>query len=511
VLAAVAADKAAAQLPVRSYAEGISRRFDPAEPEVRYQVTVPEARGAYLVEMRVLGLADSALRLRLPNWAPGAYRITHAWRRLRGFAAHDDAGRPLHVTRPDSLTWLVRTDGRAAVTVRYTVPADSAPNHRHYLGEHAGLLDGPHTFLYLDGRQNLGAHVKLVLPSGWRAGTGLASTPDSTVFFAATYDVLIDSPTLMGRFQRWLFGAAGVPHQVLLANHGRPADFDTSAFVDMVRRITEASLAVFGGRAPYQDYTYIYVVGSGGGLEHLNSTTIGLNAQAMRQDIRSAASITAHEFFHTWNVKRIRPRVLGPFDYTGPQRTTELWVAEGWTSYYGGLIQLRSGVITRDAYRRVIQNLISAHQSNPARNVISPERASWTVWDPPEVNGGYSISFYNQGQQLGLLLDIAMRDSTDNRRGMDDLMRLLFARYAGERGYTGAELRAAVNELTGRDFSAFFGRWVSGAEEIPWNDFLSRIGWRVELSGTPPAAAVSELPDAPPRALAIRQAIMNPR
>lgn len=472
---------AAAQLPVRGYADGFVRKFDPADPAVRYRVAVrDDDRRAYHVEMEIRNVADSALALQLPNWAPGSYRITNAWRRIRGLAATDAAGRPLAVTKPDSLTWTVRTGGAPSVVVRYAVEVGSSPNNRSYLGREAGLIDGPATYLYLAGRQHLPAQVRFALPAGWRIGTGLEASVDSTVYLAPSYDVLIDSPVLVGRIQRWVFTADGTPHQIVIANDGRPVPFDTLAFVDMVRRITETAIAIFG-QAPYRDYTYIFVVGNGGGLEHLNSTTIGVTADSLAVDVRRAASVTAHEFFHTWNVKRIRPAILGPFDYTRPQRTLDLWFAEGNTSYFGGIIQLRAGLITRDGYRGIVRNLISAHHANPARLVVSPERASWTTWDGPEANDGYSISYYDQGQLLGLLLNIAIRDSTENRRSWEDVFRYLFARFAGERGFTPLDLIHSVNAVSGRDFQDFFRKYVSGAAEIPWNDYLERVGWHVEF------------------------------
>jgi predicted metalloprotease with PDZ domain len=487
---------ALAQVPVRSYADGFVKRFSPDDPDVSYTVTVRDGdRNAYHVEVAIRNLRDSTVALRLPNWAPGHYRTTNAWRRIRGFTAADPEGRPLAVTKPDSLTWVVAAGDRRSLLVRYSVAVTAAANNRLFLRQETGLIDGPATFIYLVGRQHLPSHVWLSLPAGWRVGTGLMATPDSTVYFATSYDVLIDSPILVGRFQRWVFTAGRTPHAIVVANDGRPALFDTLAFVDMVRRLTETAIAVFG-QAPYKDYTYIYVVGGGGGLEHLNSTTIGLSAAAMARDVRDAASVTAHEFFHTWNVKRIRPAVLGPFDYTRPQRSLGLWISEGNTSYFGGLIQLRAGLITRDAWRGTFQNLIGQHQANPARLIVSPERASWTTWDPPGVNDGLSISYYDQGQQLGLLLDIAIRDSTDNRRSWDDVFRYLFAHYAGERGFTSEDLLHAVNEVSGSDFQDFFRKYVSGTVEIPWNAFLERMGWHVEFrdSTAPVDRRVSFLP-----------------
>ncbi len=472
---------ARAQIPVRSYADAFVKKFSPADAEVEYTVAVQgDDRTAYHVELAVRNVADSVVALELPNWAPGAYRITNAWRRVQNLAASDSSGTALAVTRPDSLTWLVHGGAARAFTVRYAVEPGATANNRAFLRDQVGLLDGPATFMHLRGGQNLPSHVRFDLPAGWRVGTGLMATPDSTIFFAPSYDVLIDSPVLLGRFQRWVFTAASTPHQVLVANDGEPAAFDTIAFVAMVRRIAATAIGVFG-QAPYKDYSFIFVVGGGGGLEHLNSTTIGLDAGRMADDVKNASGVVAHEFFHAWNVKRIRPAILGPFDYTREQRTLDLWFAEGNTNYYAALINVRSGLITPDQFRTQLGNLIGSHHANPARLLVSPERSSWTTWDSPEVNGGNAISYYDQGELLGLLLDIAIRDSTDNRTSWDDVMRYMFARYAGERGFASEDLLHAVNQVSGHDFEDFWRKYISGTEEIPWNDFLARIGWQVEF------------------------------
>jgi predicted metalloprotease with PDZ domain len=252
-------------------------------------------------------------------------------------------------------------------------------------------------------------------------------------------------------------------------------------FVDMLRRVSETTIAMFGS-APYKDYTYIFVAGRGGGLEHLNSTTIGVTTEVLARNPGGAENVSAHEFFHTWNVKRIRPVELGPFDYERPVRTLNLWVSEGVTDYYTEVILSRSGLSSTGDFSRRMGNAIGNHRGNPARLVVSPERSSWTVWDSPEVNNSYTISYYLQGQLLGFLLDLAIRDSTDNAKSLDDVMRYLFDHHAGERGFTTNELRAAIRSAAGPDFQDFWRRYVSGTTEIPWDDFVKAAGWSVRFS-----------------------------
>jgi predicted metalloprotease with PDZ domain len=264
----------------------------------------------------------------------------------------------------------------------------------------------------------------------------------------------------------------------------------------MLRRIAETAIGIFGN-APYKDYTFIFVGGRGGGLEHLNSTTIGVSADVLAHNPAGAEGVSAHEFFHTWNVKRIRPVELGPFDYERPVRTLNLWVSEGITDYYTEVILARSGLNGAGDFTRRMGDAIANHRGNAARLVVSPERSSWTVWDSPEVNDSYAISYYLQGQLLGFLLDLAIRDSTDNAKSLDDVMRYLFDHHAGERGFTGEDLRSAVRAAAGLNVEEFWRRYVSGTTEIPWDDYLKAGGWSVAFSEQPAAdARIGAIPPA---------------
>ena len=476
---------ASAQSPLATYSDAFIQRYSRTDPKVDYAVTVRnDDRSAYLVEMTIAHPPDPA-RVAIPAWAPGSYRLTHGGRNIADFTAATESGEPLAVTRVDSLTWSIATGAAPRVVVRYSAAVRHAeewarPNNRWFLRETSGLVDGPRTFLYLEGRTLSPSHVTFRLPPGWEIGTGLVPTTDPAVFWAPSYDVLIDSPALVGRFATFRFTAGGVPHRAVVdLNGGRPG-FDTLAFVDMLRRISETAIGIFGS-APYKDYTYIFA-GTGGGLEHLNSTTIGINLGRMAENPHAHQGVTAHEFFHAWNVKRIRPAELGPFDYSRPVRTLNLWISEGITDYYTRLILVRAGLDSVPGFLRGVATAIAAHRRNPGRLTISPERSSWTTWDGPQANGGEAISYYLQGDVLGLLLDVAIRDSTDGRASLDDVMRHLFDHFAGERGFTSEDALNAVNTVSGRDFHDFWRRYVSGTAEIPWDEALRAVGWRVEFT-----------------------------
>jgi len=457
-------------------------------PQLSYSVTVPADRSAYLVELQITRPPRRS-RLVIPNWAPGAYRLMDSWQNIRDVVAVNAAGDSLSIQQDSPISWVIDPNGAARITVRYTAGLRDRdqwrrPNNRWFLRSSSGVVDGPRTFMYLDGWKQSPALVTFQVPAGWRIATGLVPTTiDSTTYAAPNYDVLIDSPVLLGEFLTYRFGAAGTPHRAVVDLGGGRA-YAPGVFVDMLQRISTTAIAIFG-TAPYADYTYIFVGGRGGGLEHLNSTTIGVTTETLARNPRGAETVSAHEFFHAWNVKRIRPVELGPFDYEHEVRTVNLWWSEGVTDYYADVILARAGLDSPDDFARGLATSIGNYRSNPARLLVSPERSSWTVWDSPGVNNSQVISYYLQGELLGFLLDLAIRDSTDNAKSLDDVMRYLLDHYAGERGFTRDELVAAVRSATGRNFEEFWRLFVSGASEIPWDDYLRAAAWKVVFTETP--------------------------
>jgi len=469
-------------------------------PQVFYSVTVPNDRGAYLVEVQVEHPPNPS-RLVIPNWAPGAYRLMDSWQNIRDFGAVTAGGDPLPVHHDSPISWVIDTHGSARITVRYTAGlTDSVawrrPNNRWFLRASSGLIDGPRTFMYLDGWKQAPARLTFQLPQGWRIATGLApANKDSTIFAAPSYDILIDSPVLLGKYLRYSFTAGATPHRAVVDLGGVRAEAPNT-FVDMLRRISTTAIGIFGS-APYHDYTYIFVGGRGGGLEHLNSTTIGVTTETLARNPRGARTVSAHEFFHAWNVKRIRPIELGPFDYEHEVRTVNLWWSEGVTDYYADVVLARSGLETPADFAQGLATSIGNHHGNPARLLVPPERSSWTAWDSPAVNNSYVISYYLQGEVLGFLLDLAIRDSTDNAKSLDDVMRYLLAHYAGEHGFTRDQLVAAVREATGRNFEEFWRLYVTGSAEIPWDDYVRAAGWRVAFTSMPAVdARIGSIPPA---------------
>jgi predicted metalloprotease with PDZ domain len=481
-LVAVAMPLAAQQPAPAGYADAFEGRRPAGAPQVRYAVRVRgDAPAGYDVTMTVRGAPDT-VRITFPAWAPGAYRIANFARNIQQVTMQAGA-RALPVVREDSATWRAVAPGGGEVTIAYRMRFPSAeaaatPNNRSFMTATGGLIDGPQAYAYLPGFTAAPAHVRFDLPRGWRIATGLVPTSDSAVFFAPSYDVLIDSPVLVGRFARWRFAVDGVPHRVAFWLAPRAPAFDTTAFLSTVKRGVTAATAMMRD-IPYREYTFLYVDGVGGGLEHLNSTTIGVSAARLAQDPHAAVGVTVHEFFHLWNVKRLRPEALGPFDYQHAVRSRELWWSEGVTDYFAAELSRRAGLLTEAQALEELKGDMQAYVQNPAVGRLSPERTSETAWDTPAVHDGFSLSYYLQGRLLGEMLELRLREATDLRRGMDDVMRLMYARYAGERGFTGAQLQEAAAEVCGCDLSTFWERYIRAGAPLDFDAGLGTMGYQM--------------------------------
>jgi predicted metalloprotease with PDZ domain len=490
-----------AQQPNATYADAFDVPRRRTDPQAFYTVRVdPADLAGYTVTYELRRASDAAapaapLVLAMPRWAPGAYRLAEFAGYAQGLRASTDGGRAAAVAPLADGRWRV-TPGAAwrqlRVTYRVTFPTAAAaatPNNRNFLNARGGLFDGPLTYARAEGTEALPAHVRFDLPADWRAATGLAPTADPRTFVARSYDVLVDSPVLAGppdALRTWTFREGDVPHTVAYWAQPGAAAFDTARFVATAAAAVRAARGVMG-ELPYRDYTFLFVDGTGGGLEHLNSTTIGARAAALARDPAAAASVTAHEFWHLWNVKRLRPRELGPFAYQQVVRSPSLWWSEGVTDYFADELLRRAGLLDSTAAVAELAASLQSYLDNPASARVSPERSSQTAWDPPAVNGGYSVSYYLQGKLLGDFLELRLRDATGARRGMDDVMRRLYDRFAGARGFAPADVEAAVGAVCGGGgacawVAPLFARSVRGTARPDWAGALALAGWRLDTA-----------------------------
>ena len=477
---------ASAQHPLIHFSDGVDVRFSRAQPIVSYRLRVdPSDLAGFTVEMRVRNAPDT---IRLAMAAHPEYDDRY-WRYLTGLSAETRAGTSVPV-REDSAVWRLTTRGGEAV-VRYRiqlpVPQESPrAAWRPFLTTTGGLVGGPHAFLYIVGATLAPSHVTLDLPGEWSIATGMTPTSDPRTFFSPTVDMLVDSPMLVGRFRSWGFTIDGVPHRVVYWPTPEATPFDTTALVRGVEAITRQAIGLFG-RAPYRDYTFMYQDGAYGGLEHRNSVTIGAPSAELARGPRFTLSETAHEYLHTWNLMRIRPDEYGDVSYRTQRPVAGLWFSEGLTMHYADLLQRRARLPTSDSTRVAhLEYLIGRYLASPGNARFSAEAISRVAYNAqPGALGDYGASVHLVGELLGNVLDLAIRDATDNRRSMDDVMQLMLERYSGPRGFTGRDVERTVGDVCRCDVSRVFDQYVRGAGSIDFDRYLALAGLRTEVSWAP--------------------------
>jgi predicted metalloprotease with PDZ domain len=336
--------------------------------------------------------------------------------------------------------------------------------------------------MYVKGATGQPLKLKINAPAGWRVTTPLGLSPDADGYYSApNFDVLIDSPTEVGRHKLLEFTVRGKTHRIAIWGE---ADYNETGLKEDFAKIVEEGASIFGS-LPYDHYTFILHIqpGIGGGLEHLNSTTCQTTPRSFlsRRGYRDFIGLISHEYFHLWNVKRIRPLTLGPFDYQTENYTRALWFAEGVTDYYSQQLLRRAGLITPAEYLEDFANGILTYESTPGRLKQTAESASFDSWikfyRPDENSVNSAMSYYLRGDILGWLLDFEIRTRTRGAQTLDHVMALLLEKHGlPQPGFTESELKAAFEKVAGGDLTDFFKRYVSGNEEIDFNAYLNRAG-----------------------------------
>jgi len=452
------------------------------KPAVQYTLRVDGADlSGWSVEIRLRTVSDT---FRLAMAAHPEYDDRY-WRYVRDFAVEPSSA---SVTKVDSAVWQVVAP-RGAVTVRYRIalpPADSGlrASWRPFLTPTGGLIGGPHAFMYLLGGERLMVGVMLELPADWGIATALARTANPRAFVAADAATLVDSPILVGRLREWRFTEGGVPHRVVYWPLPNATPFDTIAFVAGIQRVAHQALDLFG-RAPYREYTFMLEDGAfGGGLEHRNSVTLGARSEDLARDPNAVIPEVAHEFFHTWNLMAMRPVEYRDIDYRTQPPVSSLWFSEGLTMFYADLLLRRAGIPVRDSTRTAhVERLLSSYANNPAYARFSAEQISRVAYNAePGSLGDYSGSTHLQGELLGTMLDLVVRNATNGRRSMDDVMRRLFN---DSSRIDGPVIERAVASVCSCDVTPFFDAYILGASAIDFDRYLALIGMRTTLTRAP--------------------------
>jgi predicted metalloprotease with PDZ domain len=475
-----------AQHPLHHPVDAVQVRYAMSQPVIAYTLRVDSAdRSGFEVEIRIRHAPDT---IRLAMVAHPEYD-DRFWRYVADLRVDGAAG-PATVTREDSALWrVVAPGGESVVRYRLQLPRPEGLVRSAwvpFLASGGGLVGGPHSFMYILGATLAPSYVRLALPAGWEVATGLEPTADPLVFFAPSVDALVDAPMLVGLFRSWRFSVDGVPHRVVYWPLPDAPPFDTAALVDGLHRLVQQAVALFG-RAPYRDYTFQLQDGAVGSLEHRNSVSIGAPSAQLAQGLTDFFSEAAHEYFHTWNLMRIRPAEYGDADYRTPRRSRGLWWAEGITMHYADLLRRRAGLPAYDSTRAThLGGLIARYLASPGNARFSPESVSVVAYGgPPGVLGDYSASTHLQGELLGAMLDFQVRAATDGRRTLDDVVRAALERFSGEHGYTGRDLERTVDDVCGCVVRDFFDRYVRTANPIDFDRYLRLLGLRASVAWSP--------------------------
>ncbi|WP_374536277.1 M61 family metallopeptidase [Chitinimonas taiwanensis] len=477
------------------------------KPTIHYRISAahPEAH-LFDIRLHIEQPAAEGQRLSLPVWIPGSYLVREFAKHIVSISAEDERG-ALAISKTDKNHWQL-APAQGAVTVRYTVYGFDLSVRTAYLDTTRAFFNGSSVFLGVEGQLDQPVEVDIVAPSGkayreWRVATSLPAHKAKPYAFgsyrAADYDELIDHPVEMGDFTLIQFKACGVPHDFVLS--GRLPKIDSKRLARDCKKICEHQIRMFGEPAPFERYVFMtFVSGDGyGGLEHRASTALMCKREdlpkdgetGMKSSYRQYLGLVSHEYFHSWNVKRIKPAAYAPYPADGEAYSRLLWAFEGLTSYYDDLTLVRAGLIDADSYLELLSHTITGVLRTPGRLVQSIADSSFDTWikfyrqDENSPNSG--ISYYTKGALAGLCLDLHIRQATQGKRSLDDVMLALWERY-GRDFYQGKPVgvpedawEQVAEEVTGLKLQAQFDQFLRSTEELPLADMLASVGiqWQV--------------------------------
>ncbi len=445
----------------------------------------------YHLVFRADGLMGETQDFKMPAWTPGYYRIMDYAKNIKDFKAEDGAGRPLPWEKTAKNTWRVRSGKAASIVVSYDVYAIARFCADSYLGDDGGFITPAGLFMHVAGRLKDPVTVSVLPYPDWKSvSTGLdpvAGRPGT--FTAPDFDTLYDCPILVGNQEILTFEAAGRPHMVAAYDLGSA---DRAKFTGDLKKIVEAAAALMG-ELPYRHYTFLLIGPGGGGLEHLNSTAVALNPASLvnPQAYKGWLSFIAHEYFHLFNVKAIRPVALGPFDYDRENYTNMLWVSEGLTVYYEFILLDRAGLMTRDEVLERLGSTIANYENAPGRRHQSATASSFDTWinffSRGEHSANTTISYYDIGAGLGLLLDLKIREASKGRSSLDDVMRTLYRTFYKEkkRGFTDLEFREVCERAAGVPLDEIFDVYAATVKDWDYAKYLGWAGLAIDLEPRP--------------------------
>ncbi len=464
--------------------------------QISYELSMPKPQSHYYnVEMKLDGFKEKELNVKMPVWAPGSYLVREFAKNVDLVKAFDENGKELPVKKSTKNTWKITKGKAKTVKVKYEVYAFELSVRTSFLDLTHGFVSGSGVFMYVDGyKQNKGILTVVPYSEFGTITTALREAPDGvkkdgeSSFVFDNYDQLVDCPLEIGNQEVFSFMAAGVKHNVAMYNFG---NFDVDHLKLDMPKVVEAATGVFG-QNPNKEYTFIIhnVVDAQGGLEHTNSTVLSVNRWTYEgDDYIDFLKLVAHEYFHLWNVKRIRPVELGPFDYDNENYTSLLWVMEGFTSYYEKLILLRAGYYSEDRFLKSMFSSLNYVEGSVGSRVQPVAHASFDAWikayRPNENSGNTTMSYYSRGSVIAMMLDAKIIARYKGEKCLDHFMQHLYEMfYVGKgRGFSEAEFKQELSDFVGESMDEFFGKYIDGTEIPDYNAVFSPVGLQVDYVG----------------------------
>jgi predicted metalloprotease with PDZ domain len=453
---------------------------------ITYTLTFPAPQTHYVEVDAVVPTGGQAqVDLMMAVWTPGSYLVREYAQNVEGVSATARDGRSLPVEKTLKNRWRVRAAGAPDFRLRYRVYSREMSVRTNWVEDSFALLNGAATFITLADQRRHRHEVDVVLPSAWhRAMTAMPDAPNGngTRFLAPDFDTLVDSPLVIGNPAVYEFTVEGKRHY--LVNTGEGGVWDGAAVAKDLETIVRQGRVLWGS-LPYEKYLFLNMITeSGGGLEHKGSTVLMSSrfATRTRRGYLGFLRLASHEYFHAWNVKRLRPSELGPFDYEHEVYPKALWMSEGFTDYYSALQLRRAGLQTDAEFLEELSMFIEQLQTTPGRLVQPAEMSSFDAWikeyRPNENSVNTAISYYTKGSVIAFVLDAKIRTATAGTHTLDDLMRVLYQRYSGDRGFTEDDFRSAAREVAGTDLKAWFTKTLETTDELDYTEALTLLGLR---------------------------------
>jgi predicted metalloprotease with PDZ domain len=486
------------QLPAAASAHSARR----SSPTVDYFLSVnPQRPGHFTVRISVPVPTAPSVEFDIPAWTPGYYQILHFETGIDHVRAEDERGHSLHVSHTASRAWTVASDPGSGHRISLTYDVAGSDKGYGFFGSElnlkreTGYINGASALMYVVPLQQSPVTLALSMPDGWQCATTL-SKRDASAFTAESYDELIDSPIQLGRFASFGFRVGNIPFQCVLVGDQRA---NQARIASTLARIAREAIGVFGD-APFRRYTYFFHIGEEGffgGLEHHDSTVIHLEDPLAEGDDDEFLTTCAHELFHAWNVKHLRPMGLGPFDYAGIVRTPSLWFAEGVTDYYADLIPVRAGLRTPEWFTHQLLQRMQQLDSTPARTRVTLEQASNQAWEGNS-EGVDGLSYYTKGSLVAFYLDLRIREITRGSKSLDDLMQGLDRDFGRRnRPYPIDAISVMLSAVASLDLSPEYRSLVAGTSDIGWNTVLPGAGLLLDRQADA-FLGVSFVPEASP-------------